>query len=187
MTFEEYLGVLESCGWFLAYSDATKSRLAADLKRNWEKDPAYAVYSLGVASWDPEDADGADAAIEIVRNLVRVSEGHFQPENLTRENFKEEVGGRKWWTCRLSFVHAGRTTTVNLALDDRQSFEDGVVRACNDSLREAGSPYRFCDVPSGDQCYYHAFVTPEAYAQVEGRGWLKVQEVRTGVWGAVVQ
>ena len=186
MTFDEYFAVLENCGWFQAYSEPTKVRLATNLKRGWEDNPAYAVYSLGDAAWDPEDASGADAAEEILKSLTRVSEGQFQAEGLTYENFKKDDGGRTSPWCRVSFVHGGQPVAIELYRGDREDYEGTLVRACNDALAGAGCPYRFYQVPSGDQCYYFAFVTPEAYSAVEGRGWLKVQKVGNGVWGAIV-
>lgn len=60
-----------------------------------------------------------------------------------------------------------------------------MTRLCNECLAAAGSPYRFYDVPSGDQCCDAALVRPSSYETIKARGLLTVRELPGNRWDRV--
>lgn len=185
MTFEEYWQALESSGWFRAYSDDGRAWFASTLARFWSQDSSLTVYCLGRPAYDSEWlAELGEAPRMVVESYARASDGQFQPKDITYEYFKRLAGRDRW--CRLAFTHLGNRVTAEFPWLGGEA-ESAMTRLCNEALAAAGSPYRFYEVPSADQCCYVALVTPEAHAAVTARGWLRIQELSGNRWGARIE
>ena len=158
---DELLGRLEEIGWFREFDNLKESKAAIEKHWSAEDHPGGVVSDLfsdfifdaeTIYDSGPEEELSYSA---LVKEFGERSHGHFSPTEIN--DVWKESG-----ELTLSFKLGDKQYSETFE-QDSDWYQDDCHQLINRAMEEQGSPYRFCGMPTPDQCARFMLQKPEVW------------------------